>query len=184
MNRFLTRRVPPLRRVLLVESGSRQVFDRFVPHLSEKFPAASVDLVTCYSGQPEGFDKVSGSVYRVVDYTTRESRNQLFAELAANRYDVIGILCSGEPIMTKWKWALAWNVQSKVFVLNENGDYFWVDRGHLTTIRHFVLFRAGLSGARAFPTLTRVAAFPFVLLYLVLYAAFVHTQRALRNSQT
>ena len=50
--------------------------------------------------------------------------------------------------MTKWKWALALRLPVKVLVVNENGDFFWFDRANWRTIRHFVLFRAGLSRRR------------------------------------
>ena len=41
------------------------------------------------------------------DYNGRAARKRLYAELAANRYNVVGIICSAEPIMLKWKWSLA-----------------------------------------------------------------------------
>jgi hypothetical protein len=69
-------------------------------------------------------------------------------------------------------------------VLNENGDYFWLDYAHWPTIRHFVLFRAGLAGSGAVRTLARLALFPFTLLYLLLYASILHTRRALRSGRT
>ena len=73
---------------------------------------------------------------------------------------------------------------AKVFVLNENGDTFWLDYTHFGVIRHFVLFRAGLAGAGAVRTLARVFLFPFTLLYLLLYAATVHSRRALRRGHS
>jgi hypothetical protein len=54
------------------------------------------------------------------------------------------------------------------------------DRAHLDAIRHFVAFRAGLSGAGAVPAIARLLLFPFTLLYLVAYAAVLHTRRYLR----
>ena len=66
-------------------------------------------------------------------------------------------------------------------ILNENGDWFWVQWSEWRTIRHFLLYRLGLSGARAVPTLARLAVFPFTLLYLILYAAAAHARRALRS---
>src|SRR5206468_10469806 len=92
----------------------------------------------------------------------------------------IGIICSGEPVMTKWKWMLAARIPAKLFVLNENGDYFWVQWSEWKTIRHFILFRAGLSGAGAVTTIARLVLFPFMLMYLIGYAAAVHTRRRLR----
>jgi hypothetical protein len=140
------------------------------------------DLVTCYAGLPTHFRADLGAVYRVTDYSGSSARKRLYAELAAQRYNVIGIVCSAEPIMTKWKWMLAARLSAKLFILNENGDYFWFDRGHISSIRHFVLFRAGLTGAGAIRTLARLALFPFTLLYLILYAATVHLRRKLRTS--
>ena len=134
-----------------------------------------IDLVTCYPGAPAGVERV----YRVTDY--RGDRGRLYRELAGGGYSIMGILCSGEPIMTKWKWALALRLPLKVFVINENGDYFWLDRGHWRSIRHFVLFRAGLTGAGALRTLGRLIAFPFTLAYLLLYASTVHIWRAVRR---
>jgi hypothetical protein len=101
--------------------------------------------------------------------------------LVRNRYSIMGMICSGEPILTKWKWALAARLPVKVFALNENGDYFWLDWGHWSAIRHFVLFRAGLAGAGAVRTLGRLALFPFTLLFLLLYASILHSRRALRR---
>ena len=120
-------------------------------------------------------------MYRVGDYPGPARRKALFSSLRENRYDVLGIICSAEPVMTKWKWAITAKIPAKVFILNENGDYFWLDRGHWSAIRHFVLFRAGLSGAGAVRTIARLIAFPFALAYLMLFAATVHLRRKLRT---
>ena len=77
---------------------------------------------------------------------------------------------------------MAWKLPAKVFVLNENGDYFWLDWAHWSVIRHFILYRAGLSGAGAVRTLALVILFPFTLLYLLLYAATAHLRRFARKS--
>ena len=84
--------------------------------------------------------------------------------------------------MAKWKWAIALRLAAKVFIINENGDYFWFDRMHLDPIRQFVLYRSGLAGSGAVRTLVRLISFPFTLLYLVLYATSAHARRALRKS--
>jgi hypothetical protein len=117
----------------------------------------------------------------VTDYRGRQARRRLYHELAANRYSLMGIICSGEVVLNKWKWVLGLRVPAKIFVINENGDYFWLDRMHLGPIRRFVLFRSGLAGVGAVRTLVRLISFPFTLLYLLLYAAAVHARRALRN---
>jgi len=178
---FLSKAQPPFSRVLLIESGSRQLYENLLGNLYDFYPEMKADLVTCYAGAPDNFRADRGSVYRVTDYPDAQSRKRFYQELARNQYTVAGIICSAEPIMTKWKWMLAARLPVKVFVLNENGDYFWLDRGHLATVRHFVLFRAGLTGAGAIRTLARLALFPFTLLYLILYAATVHLRRKLRT---
>ena len=180
MRYFLRRAIPEFNRVLLIESGSRQLFEDLLRAFYDQHPQMQADLVTCYAGAPKHFQSERGSIYRVTEYRDSEARRRFSRHLSANRYDVIIMICSAEPIMTKWKWMLALRLPAKLLVLNENGDYFWFDRGNLAVIRHFVLFRAGLSGAGAVTTLARVAAFPFAFLYLVLFAATIHLRRKLR----
>jgi hypothetical protein len=180
---FLTRLLPRATSILLVESGSRYLLESVIAGIRSTWGnEIYVDLVTPYPGLPEGFLPERTRVYRVTDYRGRQGRRRLYRELAANRYSILGLICSGEPVMTKWKWMLALRIPAKVFVLNENGDYFWIDRGHWEPIRKFVLFRAGLAGAGAVRTLARMVLFPFTLLYLLLYATVVHARRALRRS--
>jgi hypothetical protein len=175
---FFTRRLPAASRILLVESGSRYLLEGLIPGIRSTYgDQIHVDLVTCYPGLPEGFRAETTTVYRVADYRGRQGLLRLFAELTRNRYSIVGLICSAEPIMTRWKWALAARLPAKVFILNENGDYFWVDYGHWSVIRHFMLFRAGLAGAGAVRTLARLVLFPFTLLYLLGYAAAVHLTR-------
>jgi hypothetical protein len=181
MRYFLTRAVPPFSRVLLVESGSRELFEKLLAVLYQSHAEMTCDLVTCYAGVPKNFREDRGAVYRVTDYPSGPARQRLYNELGARKYNIVGIICSAEPIMTKWKWMLAARLSGKVFVVNENGDRFWIDHGHLAIIRYFVLFRAGLTGSGAVRTLARVVLFPFSLLYLILYAITVHSRRILRT---
>jgi hypothetical protein len=179
---FLSRRVPAIERVLLVESGSRSLAERVLPILratmGERLP---VDLVTCYPGLPAGFPPET-RVFQVSAYAGRAGRRLLYRELRRGSYSALGVLTSGEPIMTKWKWALAVRVPAKVFLINENADYFWLDRGHWRLLRRLAAMRLGLSGSGAARTLAQLLAFPFVVGYLLLYAGFVHTRRVLRQA--
>lgn len=181
MRYFLTATIPPFRRVLLVESGSRYLLEDLLPGIYSHHPECErVDVVTCFPGAPSTFDASRGEVLRVHQFQGSEGRERLYAHLKQTDYDVCGVLCSGEAIMTKWKWAIAWQAPSKVFVLNENGDYFWLDRFQHATIRQFVLFRAGLSGANAVSTLGRLVLFPFTLGFLLAFAGWVHLRRKVR----
>jgi len=179
---FFTRRLPEANAILLVESGSRALVEGLIPGLRATWgDEIPIDLVTCYPTLPRGFHAGNTRLYPVTGYRGRQGRARLYRELAANRYALLGIVCSGEPLMTKWKWSLALRIPAKVFVINENGDYFWLDRGHLGPLREFVLYRSGLAGAGAVRTLVRLLSFPFTLAYLLLYATVVHTRRALRG---
>jgi hypothetical protein len=79
--------------------------------------------------------------------------------------------------MTKWKWMVAAQVPAKLFVLNENGDYFWVDYTNWKLILHFFTFRAGLTGSGAVMTPVRLLLLPFTFLYLLAFAAWVNLRR-------
>jgi hypothetical protein len=178
LRQFFRRGHPPFTRVLLVESGSRRLFDYLIPGLYETYgEQIENDLVTCFAGVPEGF---RGTVYRVTDYPGPEGRARLYKQLADGAHPILGMICSGESIMTKWKWMLAARLPAKVFVLNENSDYFWVDWAHWRVAMNFMLFRAGLTGAAALPTIARLLFFPLTLAYLLLYAGAVHLRRRIR----
>ena len=69
--------------------------------------------------------------------------------------------------MMKWKWMLGARVPSKLFIVNENGDHFWVDYSNWRIIKHFILFRAGLSGADAVNTIGRLLLSPFTVIFLL-----------------
>ena len=178
---FFRRGEPDVNRILLVESGSRHLLEGILPALRENYGEVPVDLVTCYAGLPAGLDPSTTIAYRVTAYRGKTGRTRLYRELAANGYSIVGIVCSAEAVMFKWKCALALRVPAKVFVLNENGDYFWFDYAHWPAIRHFVLFRMGLAGAGAVRTIARLFLFPFTFFYLLLYATAVHSRRALRK---
>jgi hypothetical protein len=175
---FFRRDIPPLNRILLVESGSRHLFDTLIPKLYQIYGAAiEIDLVTCFAGVPEGF---RGTVSRVTDYTEPASRAQLLSKLKSKDYAAVGIICAAEPIMTKWKWWLAAKMPVKLFIINENCDFFWADWSHWRLIVHFMFFRAGLTGAAAVPAIARMLFFPVTLTYLLLYAGAVHLRRKIQ----
>ena len=160
-----------------MRSGSRALAERTFLHLQALWgPDVQVDLVTCYGGAPAGF----AEVFRIADYGGRPGRQRLVRELRARGYSAAGMICSGESIMTKWKWMIAARVPAKFFIVNENADYFWVQRQNLPVIRRFALVRAGLAGEGSVRTLIRLILFPFSLLFLILYAGFVHARRRVR----
>ena len=181
MRYLLTGRQPEPAAILLVESGSRGILERMLPPLRQSWgKGVPIDLVSCFATLPKGFPPET-RLYRVADYRGPEGRGKLYRELAANGYSHVGMICSAEPLMTKWKWMLAARLPAKVLVINENADYFWLDRLHLSNIWAFVLLRTGLAGNGAVRILAQLFSFPFTFAYLLLYAASVHTRRAFRR---
>jgi hypothetical protein len=179
---FFNRPSPDVSSILLVESGSRAVLERVVQTLRRGYgPDIPIDLVTCFSTLPAGFDAASTRVFRVADYRGREGRRKLYRELRERQYSIAGVICSDEALMAKWKLAIALKIPAKLLIINENGDYFLFDRYHLRIIRRFVFLRAGLAGSGAVRTLIRAISFPFALSYLLLYATAIHARRALRR---
>ena len=178
MRYVFRRKIPPLARVLLVESGSRSVLERMIPVFRSMYrEVVEIDVITCFAGAPCG---ANGKIYRVADYPTPEARKRLYAELNGRGYGAIGALCSAEPIMTKWKLALAARMRAKVLIVNENGDFFWFECRNWRLLLHFLLFRAGLTGASAVPALVRLLFFPLAAAYLLAYAGAVHFRRRIR----
>lgn len=157
-----------------MESGSRHITEIIIPRLEAHF-GVPIDLVTCFPTAPVG----TAAIYNVNDYRGRKGRAFLARELRANRYAIAGIVCSNELILNKWKWALAAMLPAKILILNENGDWFWLDCAHWPHIRRFIKHRAGFADAGIVRAVARIAVFPFTLSYLLLYAAAAHFRRAL-----
>lgn len=175
--RFFRLRLPTTPRILLVESGSRHLLEGVIPYLRETFgDQVPIDLVTCYAGLP-AFLREGAAVYHIHAFRGRQGRRQLYRELLAARVSVLVIVCSGEPIMTKWKWSLALRLPVRLLVVNENSDFFWFDRSNWNVIRQFVFFRAGLSGGDAVRTIGQILVFPLTLAYLLVYAGIIHLRR-------
>ena len=82
--------------------------------------------------------------------------------------------------MTKWKWVLAARLRSKIFVVNENADFFWLDRGHWRNALLMARTRTGIIGSAGIPALAQWLFFPVTLIYLLLFAGVVHLKRKVR----
>lgn len=182
MRYFLRLRSPGHARVLIVESGPRQLLESFLPGFREKNreEIESIDLVTCFSSEPAALPAETARIYRTADYNDPAGRKRLVQKLKANRYTTLVVLCADNPILLKWKAYLAWKLPAAVLIVNENGDYFHLNRANWSIIVEFALTRSGLQGASAAPTLARVVAFPFTFAYLLLSAMAVHLRRRVR----
>jgi hypothetical protein len=101
MRHFFTRSIPEFSRVLLIESGGRELFEKLLPSFYRNYPEIICDLVTCYGSAPKSFRPEQGTVYRVTDYSGSRSRQRLYEELGRNRYVIVGM------IERKWRLLLA-----------------------------------------------------------------------------
>ena len=179
---FLASRwTPKLKRVLVIESGSRLAACQFLNELYGLPENEQVDVLTCYATPPDSFDGVRGRVLFTHQAQGGSARTELFRMLAKSQYSAVCVLCTGDSIMTKWKWMTALRVPAKVLIVNENADSFWLDRGHLRNVRDMLIERSGAREMTPLRSLGQILAFPAVLTILLTFAAYMKTRRILRE---
>ena len=162
-------------KIVIVESGPRELLETMLPFLYQTVASRSTwSRVT--AERLHLSRRTRARFFRSVPIKGPDGRQRLIEEFSLAAHAAIGIVCAALPIMTKWKWMLAARVPAKLFVINENGDLFWADYSNWRIIKHFILFRAGLSGADAVGTIRRLD-FPFTVMFLLAYAGVVHGRR-------
>ena len=161
-------------RILLVESGPRELGQKAVRRLKAVFPEAQIDVLCCVAASPEGVTRS----WRVQDHAG--GRWALLRQLRRERHAVAAVLMGDDGIMGPWRWAALAALPAKFLIVNENADFFWLDRGHIGPLTQFLQRRSGLGDESVLRTFWRIVAFPFVLVYLLLYAAYVHAVRWIR----
>jgi hypothetical protein len=179
VRRFLVRAQPSFERILLIESGPRESGDKALRFLYGVKRAAQIDLLTCFSTAPDSFDAARGCVYSVHDREVVANRSRFIGKLARNPYTLVAVLCTGSPILQRWKWAIALRTSARLILMNEEANYFTADVWNLETARLMLLKRlsdratalAGLSGL-----LSWIFA-SFTVGYLCLYTGMVHLRR-------
>lgn len=180
MRYWLRSTLPPITRVLMVESGPRPLAERFGPVLRKVCGAGvPVDLLTCYGPPGDSSAIAPDKVYCTQDFAGNAARRALLRQLQANGYAVLAIFCADSPVLARWKWWLVLRLPVKVLIINENADCFWLDRANWRTAKSLFAARLGLQGTASLRTLAELAAFPFVLAWLVTFALYAHTRRLL-----
>jgi hypothetical protein len=174
---LLSRWSPKLERVLVIESGARSAAERFLARLYVEEPAEQVDVLTCYDSPPRTFDASRGRVFYTHKAQTGSARAHLFRGFREARYSAVCMLCTGDDIMTKWKWAAAARLRAKVMIVNENADTFWLDRGHLRELRGMARDRVGSAWLIPIRIAYQALAFPFTITVLLGFAALAHGRR-------
>ena len=177
---LLSRWTPKLERVLVIESGARGAAEKFLARLYIEEPAHLVDLLTCYGSPPASFDPGRGQIFYTHKARSGSARAELFREFRAARYSAVCMLCTGDDIMTKWKWMAALRVPAKVMIVNESADTFWLDRGHIRELKGMARDRVGSAWLMPLRIAYQIVAFPFTISILLGFAAVAHGKRLWR----
>ena len=195
MRWFFSRHAPEVDRLLLVESGPRSVAEAVVPRIRKLFGEdVPIDLLTCLRTDPKGLNNNgtgpntgqnqnarAPKVWRVIDCIDTDSRWELLWRIRYERHPATAIICAGSPIMMPWKLATLALLPSKFLIINENADFFWLDRSQFSALTSLLTQRAGLQQDLAVRIVGRAILFPLTLVYLLGFAAWVHGRRLLRT---
>jgi hypothetical protein len=160
--------------ILLFESGSPPILRHALGGIRRMFPEARMHLCTCWPDPPpEG----TASVFHVTEYASRRHKLRLLGSFRRAHYDVLVIVCSREPIMYAWKMLALLLVPAKTLIVNENGDFFWLDWQNRRSLRLFLATRWVIVRKEFLLTVLRAIVFPFTLLLLIANAAFLYARR-------
>jgi hypothetical protein len=173
MKGFFRDNIPPARDLLLLESGSPEIFRRAFANIRRAFPHARLHLCTCWPDPPPG----CSDVFQVSEYPSWRDKLRLLLSFRKSRWDILVILCSQEPIMYAWKMAALLLVPAKTLIINENGDFFWLHWQNRGTLRSFLAARWVIIRKEFLLTALRALVFPLTLLYLIAVAAFLYARR-------
>jgi hypothetical protein len=174
MKGFFDDAVPSGHSVLVIESGSQHILARASNGLRQAFPEARLSLLTCWPDTPPG---PFARVMQARDYPGTGAKLRLLASFRKQPSDVLAVVCSKEPIMYSWKMMALLIVPAKTLIINENGDFFWLDWNNRRTLRSFLQSRWVIIRKEFLLTVLRALAFPFTVLYLLATAAWLYARR-------
>ena len=177
MKYFFRRKIPATTDILIIESGSPAVARRALERIRKHFPEARYHLCTC---QPDAPSASYTSVFRAADYPTVWKKLGLLYSFCRPGWNILAILCTGEPILLRWKLMALAMLPAKVLVVNEHSDFFWLDWENRRTLRQLASIRWGVNLEEFFATLLRLLVFPFTLLLLLVTAGLLYLRRAWR----
>lgn len=177
MKYFFRRRIPDAADVLLIESGSPAVARRAIERIRSIFPSARYHLCTCH---PLPSQTPFTTVYQANEYPTGWQKLKLVLSFCRRGWSVLVILCTGEPILWRWKMLALFLMPAKVLVVNEHSDFFWLDWGNRRTLRALAGIRWGVNLEDIFFTMLRALVFPLTFLFLLASVVFLYLRRARR----
>ncbi len=161
--------MPSGERVLVIESGPRELTEKFLKRLYQTHWIEHVDLVTCYAEPPVSFDARRGVVYSI-------HKSRWLSRLSRSRYTLLAMFCAGSPVLNKWKWVIALRVRRKILMINEHADYFYLNFANRHNLKRLLAerLRAHAIDVRA---IAELALVPFTFLFLLVHAAYVQMRR-------
>ena len=183
MRWVLSRRIPPITKLLLVESGPRAIAEKAIIRFRELYgEELPIDLLTCLPSDPPSLtaNGVPSEVFRSIHCHDRGTRWRLLRRIRAKRYPVTAIICADSPLLGPWKMAALALFPSKFLIINENADFFWLDRAHRGDVKQFLLHRTGLLEGSSPQKVAAILLFPFAFAYFLAYALVVHAVRLAR----
>ena len=182
MKWFLRTSVPPIERMLLVESGPRADAQRLVPVLREAVcGTAPIDLFTCLPDRPSGLGRGSRT-WRTYDATSHSERWSMLLGVRRQRHSAAAILCSDSPLLGIWKIVLAASLPAKVLLVDKGSALLWLDRGSWRKAARLAISRSGLCNPELVRRLAHAAFVPFALCILIPFAVKVHLRKLIRST--
>jgi hypothetical protein len=169
--------------IFIVESCPRELTNRFLQHIYGVQRSRRADLLTCYVDAPAEFDPARGKILSVHEPEIAQNRRRFIAGLNTSPYTLVVVFCAGSPVLQKWKWAITLCTRAKVLIVNEDGDFFFLDWANRR--QAYRLFLQRISGRRGrvnFRTWTEALLVPFTLAFLISYAAVAEIRRLARKS--
>ncbi len=139
------------------------------------FPQARFDLCTCFPGLPA--DGSFDTVFRVTDAGDALSKGRMVLAMRHARPSIAALVFSGEAILLPWKLLLMLLLPSKLLVVNENGDFFWLDWSNRAVLREFLRVRFGVDGLELLRACYRALILPLSVLFLAVLALFSYLGR-------
>ena len=180
MTGLFTKSRPPLRRVLLIESGSRQAADQFLQGLYGSEDCVQVDVITCFAMPPESFQGGRGQVFFVTDPAIAGRRRQFIRNIAFTPYDVVAVLQTGSSVLRKWKWAITLLTRAKILLVQENANSVFLDYAYLRPTKQIDAPRLRREQVAQLRLVGEVLLMPLTIGYLLLYAGSAHFRRLLQ----
>ncbi len=183
MKWFLRPSAPPIKRLLLVESGPRSEAEHLVSLLRESVCGnVPIDLFTCLAGEPAGLGEGS-QTWRSYDASNNAERWSLFRSLRRERHAAAAILVGESPLLRTWKFALAGLLPAKILLVDQREGLVWMDRTHWRQVVRIAVSRSGVLNPDFLRKAAHVAALPVSLTILLGFAAKVHLARLIRKTR-